>query len=67
VDAGIVADPNHMIRGTFTSVIAVVALDIDCSQREIDARRLIAVRARRCPNRAFVAMRTSIFAIVDGL
>jgi hypothetical protein len=37
VDAGIVDDPNRVIRGTFTSVIDVVALDIDCSQREIDA------------------------------
>jgi hypothetical protein len=28
VDAGIVDDPNRVIRGTFTSVIDVVALDI---------------------------------------
>jgi len=55
VDAGIVDDPNRVIRGTFTSVIDVVALDIDCSQREIYidcsqreiyARPLIAVMAR---------------------
>jgi len=45
VDAGIVDDPNRVIRGTFTSVTDVVALDIDCSQREIDARPLIAVMA----------------------
>jgi hypothetical protein len=46
VDAGIVDDPNRVIRGTFTSVIDVVALDIDCSQRDIDARPLIAIMAR---------------------
>jgi hypothetical protein len=67
VDAGIVDDPNRAIRRTFTSVIDMVALDIDCSQREIDARPLIAVMARRCANRAFVAMQTLHLAIVDGL
>jgi hypothetical protein len=46
VDVGIVDDPNRVIRGNFASVIDVVALDIDCSQREIDARPLIAVMAR---------------------
>jgi hypothetical protein len=38
VGAGIVDDPNRAIRGAFASVIDVVALDIDCSQREIGAR-----------------------------
>ena len=42
----LVDEPDRVISVAFTSVIDAVALDIGCSQREIDARPLIAVIAR---------------------